>query len=451
MRILLDCRPLQLAGSAGEKYRLIVSAVAAISRDRSVEWLLLVDHTYRPGLLPGLVPIQPDAQPGQSGSSADPAILPGDHVQPPSGATTDRARLLTARSLPGTLGWKLWYDWQLPRLVKRHKPDLLMLTGGVTARPSGVRQCIWMPVFANPKEAASAATPEGPIVPIYAARLGNSVRQAENIICFSEKDRSWLAARGHIEAANILVVRPSPFPGTHPLSADEKEAIRYRYTGGKEFFFISRAGIGTGAAAGAGEEHMVQLLKAFSLFKKRQLTNLQLVMEGAQTEAIRQRLETYKYRSDIHWVVTGAEDPAAGDGAGNSEAAPGAPHSLAWVDAARHMAGANPNDLLSAAYAVLFPFEDGSLGTTLLNAWKAGIPALVARNSRLREMADDASLIAGIDDPAALAGYMMSVYKDETHRTALIEKGTARLTDFDPSPSLAAVQTVVGREINKIN
>jgi glycosyltransferase involved in cell wall biosynthesis len=156
------------------------------------------------------------------------------------------------------------------------------------------------------------------------------------------------------------------------------------------------------------------------LFKKRQLSNLQLVIAGAQTEALRERLETYKYRGDIHWADAG-------------------------------VAGADPYDVMGAAYAVLFPFEDGSLGTSLLNAWKGGVPALVARSSRLREMADDAAMIAGVDDPAALAGYMMSVYKDETQRNALIEKGTARLAELDPSPSLAAICTAIGREINKIN
>ena len=412
MRILLDCRPLQLAGSDSEKYSLIVSAVAGLSGDEAVEWLYLVDHSYRPGMLPGLI--------------------------------SDETRLLTARGLPGPLGWKLWYDWQLPRLVKRHKPDLLMLTGGVTAKPSGARQWIWMPVFANPKDAAGTATPAEATVPVYATRLGSSVRQAETIFCFSEKDRSWLAGRGHIDAANIIIVRPSASLDIHPLAVSDKEAIKQRYTAGKEYFFIPTAGTMTGP----GEEQVVQLLKAFSLFKKRQLSNLQLVIAGIQTEALRQRLETYKYRGDLHWVNAGFGNSLAGANAGKRT---GAGKPLTWADAATPLAGADPDELLSAAYAVLFPFEDVSLGTSLLNAWKAGIPALVARSSRLREMADDAAMIAAIDDPAALAGYMMSVYKDENQRNALIEKGTARLADFDPSPSLAAIRTTIGREINKIN
>jgi len=426
MHIMLDCRPLQLAGSDSEKYRLIVSAVAALSGDEAVEWLLLVDHTYRPGLLPGLVSDQPDSRPASPG--------PGPAL---SGISADRVYLLPVRSLPGPLGWKLWYDWQLPRLVKRHKPDLLMLTGGVTAKPSGARQCVWMPVFANPKEAV--AIPAGATVPIYAARLGNSVRQAETIFCFSEKDRSWLAGRGHIDAAKILVVRPSASLGVHPVPVSEKEAIKRRYTGGKEYFFVPAAG--TGAGTGAGDDQVIQLLKAFSLFKRRQRSNFQLVLAGTPTASLRQRLETYKYRGDLHWLDVAVPDSAPGIGAAGSV--------TGYPPAATSAAG--PDEILSAAYAVLFPFEDRSLGTTLLNAWKAGIPALVARGSRLRELVDDAAVIAGVDDPAALAGYMMSVYKDETQRSALIEKGSLRLSDLDPWPSPAAIRIVIGREINKIN
>ncbi len=371
MLILLDCRPLQLAGSDSEKYRLIVSTVAALPGDTEVEWLLLVDHTYRPGMLPGLA----DGRPDQDGL---PLGLPG-------------GRLLTARGLPGPLGWKLWYDWQLPRLVKRYKPDLVMLTGGVTARPMPVPQYLWMPVYANPKETtstgASASTrvsiSSRTGVPIYAARLENSLVLAGMIFCFSEKDRAWLANRGHIDAGKILVARPSAQHGIAPAAVGQKDAIKQRYTGGKEYFFTGAVGI--------GQEEMVQLLKAFSLFKKRQLSNLQLVIAGVRTPALEQKLETYKYREDVHWVDSTMED------------------------------------LMAAAYAVLLPFEDESLGFSLLNAWKAGVPAVVARNNRLHELADDAVLTAGIDDPAALAGHMMSLYKDEMLRNNLIERGRARL------------------------
>ena len=361
MLILLDCRPLQNAGPASEKSRLILSAAAALAGDKTAEWLLLVDHTYRPGQLPDL----------------------------PEG------RMLTLRALPGRPGWMLWYDWQLPRLVKKHKPALVMLTGGIAAAPVPAPQCIWMPERANPKETAGKTT-----IPIYASRLANSLRHAETIFCFSEKDRAWLAARGNQSNENILVIHTAPSPAQTPLSMDEKHRIKQEYTQGKEYFFTD--------AASAGEDDIVHLLKAFSLFKKRQQSNLQLAIAGTPTPDLQLKLQTYKYRQDVHWF-----DPAAA------------------------------GSLQAAAYAALFPFADDSLGTPLLNAWKRGVPALVSKDGLLHEMAGDAALSAGNDDAVAFAGYMMSVYKDEGLRRELIGKGFARLAGFDPAQTLAAIRTAL--------
>lgn len=364
MLMLLDCRPLQLAGSDSEKNNLIVSTVAGLSGDTGAEWLFLVDHTYREGQLPGLD-----------------GLL----------KTRTGVRLLSVRAFPGPLGWKLWYDWQIPRLIRRYDPGLVMLTGGIRAKAASVPQWLWMPADADPKK--------GGFLPFYASQLDESLRRAETVLCFSEKDRAWLGGRGAIAAGEIVVVRPMPSPSLTRLTVDEKERLKQRFTQGREYFFTE--------ATRVGEEEIVQLLKAFSLFKKRQLSNLRLVIAGTLTGTLRSRLETYKYRQDVQWV-----DPS-------------------------------DVDVMPAAYAALFPWRDGGMGASLLNAWKAGVPALVADNSRLYEMAGDAVLAAGISDPAALAGHMMSVYKDEGLRNALVEKGAHRLTAFDPPPALAALRMLL--------
>src|SRR5580693_933711 len=100
MLVLLDCRPLQHHGPDSEKNRLVISVAAALSRDREVNWLFLVDHTYTPGLFSGL----PD--------------MP----------------VLVRRAFPGRTGWRLWYDWQIPEIVRKFNCNAVMLTGGVTAR-----------------------------------------------------------------------------------------------------------------------------------------------------------------------------------------------------------------------------------------------------------------------------------------------------------------------------
>jgi glycosyltransferase involved in cell wall biosynthesis len=382
MLILLDCRPLQRTGSDSETTRLIISTVAALSGDKDIEWLFVTDHTYRPA----------------------------KHTWLPDPKAFPRARWMTIRVFPGSLGWKRWYDRRLPTLIRKYNPALVMLTGGVAAKAATARQCLWMPLEADPK---AAATP-----PLYASRLDNSLDQAEAVFCFSEKDRVWLAGRRAVNATvaatetpaqKVIVARPTPSPIATPLEISEKEQLKQHFSAGKEYFFT--------AAGNARETQIIELLKAFSLFKKRQLSNLQLVIAGTVTGGLREKMKSYKYGQDVHWVGPGDDSP------------------------------------MPAAYAVLFPFTGNSLGASLLDAWKARVPALVAAGSRLHEMAgaaygiaQDAALVAPSTDPAAWAAHMMSVYKDETLRSALIQRGVARLSVFDPPAALSALRFLIASD-----
>jgi glycosyltransferase involved in cell wall biosynthesis len=366
MLILLDCRPLQHLGSDNEKCRLVLSVAAALARDRGVEWLLLVDHTYRPGLFAGL----PD--------------MP----------------VLVRRALPGKLGWKLWYDWLIPGIVRKFKCDSVMMTGGVAAAVSKLPQSLWMPVTVDPNEERG----DKRALPLYSKRLAASLQHPGAIFCFSEKDRLWLTGKGRVSEEKLVVVHPLVSSTLAPLSGEERERIKGKYTGGREYFFVD-------AAITASEEEVVRLLRSFSLFKKRQRSNLRLVVSGRWTRQIRERLATYKYKEEVHFFETVDVD----------------------------------EPLMEAAYAVLFPFEHESLGTGMVQAWQTGVPALVRTDGWLREMAGDAVLGVPDADPVSLAIQLMSVYKDESLRAALIEKGFGRVKAFDPRRQVAEVWAAINK------
>jgi glycosyltransferase involved in cell wall biosynthesis len=359
MLILLDCRPLQHIGSDSEKSRLVFSVAASLARDKGVKWLLLADHTYQPGLFPGL----PD--------------MP----------------VLVRRAFPGRLGWKLWYDWLIPRIVRKFKPDALMLTGGMVAAVPDLRQFLWMPIGVEPVGEKAAKQESS----LYARRLPASLQRAEAVFCFSEKDRIWLAAKDRVEKDKLFVMRPPLLPNAAPLTDEERERTKAQYTGGREYFFVD--------TMAASEEEVVQLLKAFSLFKKRQLSNLRLLVLGPLTPGLKAKLDTYKYRDEVSFFESVAEKDRS----------------------------------MEAAYAALFPFEGDSLGMGLVRAWQTGVPALVRMDGRLWELAGDAALGVRDADPGSLAVQLMSVYKDESLRAALIGKGVARLPAFDGGRQLAEV------------
>jgi hypothetical protein len=378
MLILLDCRPLQYAGPGSERSRFILGAAAALAGDKAVKWLFVVDHTFRPGMLDG---------------------ISGDSV-------------LVRRAMPGSFGWRWWYDRQIPRMARLYRADMVMLTGGITAKLSGVPQCLWMPERADPGENGN-----GRLYPsIYRSRLAAGLQRAAVIFCFTGRDRDWLAGYrpGVEEKILVLPAAMEEDAGVKgPLADAEKEEIKRRYVRGKEYFLAD--------LADAVDEDVINLLKAFSLFKKRQQSNMQLILTGEINGAgvVRQRLETYKYREDVHWQ----EDRPT----------------------------AEVRQLSRAAYAILLLFDGHTLGAPLLNAWAAGVPVIAADGSLLQEIAGDAALPAGAGDPASLAAQLMRIYKDENGRMDLIRRGLDRRGAYSRRGSIDALWEGIGKVFRPMN
>jgi glycosyltransferase involved in cell wall biosynthesis len=257
-----------------------------------------------------------------------------------------------------------------------------------------------MPEKANPAEGKD-------YLPLYVPRLRESLSRVSLLFCFSAADRSWL--EGQVQGADpakFEVVSAWPSEVAVPLSMAEKETIKQQYAAGKEYFLAD--------VATSDEEGITQLLKSFSLFKKRQLSNLQLVLAGRKPSPeskLNDRLETYKYRQDIHWC-----EPA---------------------DTEKQLTG--------AAYALLFPFERRTLGIPVLNAWKAEVPVIVEKSSGFRDMAGEGALVADKGDPASLAGHLMAVYKDEELRKDLIGKGRLRVAEYSARETMAEIAAALSR------
>lgn len=301
---------------------------------------------------------------------------------------------MTRRVLPGKAGWQLWYDVQIPRIAKKLKAGLVMMTGGVTAKTT-LPQCVWMPERADPIQ--------GRAYPLYSGRLTETLPRAEALLCYSDHDREWLSRRDEQAAGKLVVVHPSADASAGPLSMGDREEAKAEFAQGREYFLAD--------ASAAKEEELIHLLKAFSLFKKRQHSNLQLVIRGVHDEEMQKKLETYKYREDVHW---------------------------------RLPAGAGNHRLMGAAYAGIFLFEGNSLGETVLDAWKSGVPVIGNGEGPL---GGEAILSAGDADPGSLAAQLMSVYKDEELRRRLIGLGFARVADFSSGRTVDAVRSVISRSV----
>jgi hypothetical protein len=295
-------------------------------------------------------------------------------------------------ALPGRAGWRWWYDRQLPRVATRMGVDGAWLTGGITG---GMRVpvCLWMPERANPLKGSK---PRG-FAGLYRSRLKSSLEHAAAVVCYSQRDRVWLEGIGAGGKAKIRVLNAVADESIGILPPAEKEKIKAEHTEGKEYFLAD--------LTGCGQEEAVNLLKAFSLFKKRQRSQMRLVLGGRMEagEGMVELLKTYKYRQDVGW----SEEAQAG-----------------------------------AAYAVLLPMEGNSLGATLLNMWKAGVPVIAAVGGVFEEMAQGAVLGVTPGDPVALAAQLMRIYKEEDLRQELTRKGFERLKVYSRENFLEVLRVI---------
>jgi len=213
-------------------------------------------------------------------------------------------------------------------------------------------------------------------------------------------------------AGTVQYVQPA-LPGiikAASLGWTDTESIRTQHTGGREYFLF------TGDID--APHRLIELLKAFSLFKKRQQSNMQLVIAGAATEwtdFLEEKLATYKYRSDVVLV----KDPG-------------------WHDTVRFAA---------AAYAMVYPSVSDALPLAVLLALQAEIPVIASDIPVTRELTAAAEWADNARLEESFAQGMMRLYKDETHKQQLVQKAKQHPGDFNRERMLESLARIM--EIRK--
>jgi glycosyltransferase involved in cell wall biosynthesis len=337
MKMLIDARPLfKNRFSLGNK-RYIIHCLTLLTREKpQVEFCFLTDE------------------------------FPGEKNESPAFGNNT----IIKKSFPGSLGAKLWRDWQIPALIKKNKPGLLLMTGGIASNRTAIPQCVWIPSVPVNKNYWSSVQ----------QKLKNTARVAQVLFTDSEKKREWLIDQVPWAAEKIKIIHPAADEDHQPLSWQEKENTKVKYAGGREYFLSIQSYLQLNG--------FTDLLKAFSQFKKRQQSNMQLILiTDTYSAEMDEKFETYKYRSDvhIHQIPEGKERVK----------------------------------IMAAAYAF---FEPGDDHTAVLNAFRSQV-SVIAGPDCSPEIAGDAVLYADSANHEELAGQLMLLYKDENLRAQLIEKG----------------------------
>ncbi|MEI6088183.1 MAG: glycosyltransferase family 1 protein, partial [Bacteroidota bacterium] len=138
------------------------------------------------------------------------------------------------------------------------------------------------------------------------------------------------------------------------------------------------------------------------LFKKWQKSNMKLLVAGRlawQYEGLIEKLKSYKYRDDLVLLNYVSDDELA--------------------------------KITASAYALVYPSFFEGFGLPILEAMQSGTPVICSNTSSMPEAAGAAALFADPNDPDAIAKQMLAIYKDESLRDELIQKGKLRAAEFN--------------------
>jgi glycosyltransferase involved in cell wall biosynthesis len=286
--------------------------------------------------------------------------------------------------------WKFWYDFKIPAILKKYKADLFVSPDGFCSLATRVPQCMVVHDLAFLHHPCFISKSH---LLFWKRYMGKFLDRADSVATVSEFSKADILRHFRIDPAKTDVVYNGVKEVFHPISYEEKQSVKEAYTNGKDYFIY------TGAIH--PRKNLVNLLKAFSIFKKKQQSGLKLVLAGRLAWKYRrfvEDLKSYKYRDDV--VLTGyVEEP-----------------SLA--------------NLIGAAYAMVYPSLHEGFGVPVLEAMGSGIPVITSSDSSMEEIAGDAALYANATDPNSIAEAMIRIYKDEALGKQLIEKGNERVKQF---------------------
>jgi glycosyltransferase involved in cell wall biosynthesis len=303
----------------------------------------------------------------------------------------DKRFLLSGNIIPVVTGpaarhpllWKFWYDIKVTAALKKHKADVFVSPDGFCSLTTSVPQCVAvhdLSFLHFPSHIKKSH------LLFYKRYTPKFLAKAKTIITVSDFSKEDIVKHYKTPEEKINVVYSAAKEIFKPVAEKVKEEVKNKYTEGKEYFIY--------IGAIHPRKNLLNILKAFSLFKKRQQSNFKLIIAGRlawKNDTLAENLKTYKYKGDV--IMTG------------------------------YVAETELVNLLASAYCLVYPSLYEGFGVPPLEAMQCNVPVITSQSSSMQEICGDAALYADPQNYTDIADKMMQVYKDETLRNELIKKG----------------------------
>ncbi len=288
-----------------------------------------------------------------------------------------------------------WFNYKIPALLRKHKADVFVSMEGICSLRTKTPQCLLVsdlsflqhPQFIKKAQAR-----------FYKKFTASFLAKAKSIVTVSEFSKSVIVNQYKISAADIAVIKPGIDEIFKPIDWQEKELIKEKYTEGKAFFLFS--------GNVNQRSNIINLLKAFSFFKKRQKSNMLLLIAGKPGESFTKALKTFKFSREV--IVL------------------------------NNLSKANLAKITAAAYAMIYPVLYADIAMPPLQAMQCEVPVITSNTGALPSLCGKAALYVNPLDFNDIAESMMLVFKDENKAKDIVKAGKiqAQLYQWDKTADL---------------
>src|SRR5690606_15050327 len=247
----------------------------------------------------------------------------------------------------------LWFEWLIPYYLKKYKVDVFLSPDGLTTLNSRVPSCLVIHDLAFEHFPEHNRFLDGRYYRFFTPRFA---RKAKRIVTVSEFSKQDIFKQYGVENEKISVSYNGAHSGYRPLSFEEKSVIKNNWTSGQEYFIF--------AGALHPRKNVVNLLKAFIVFKRKYKTNMKLVIVGRMAwkyDEVEKMKNDMPFREDVIWT--------------------------GYLDVQQL------SQLMGAAYALVYASLFEGFGIPILEALQCHVPVIASNTSSMPEVAGAAGLL----------------------------------------------------------
>ena len=286
--------------------------------------------------------------------------------------------------------WYLWFEYQIPRVLKKYKADLFISPDGYLSLRTKVPQLGVIHDINFVHRPDDLPWLKAKYYNYYFKKFAQVARRIATVSFYSKED---ITRSFKVDYDKIDVVYDGINQIFRPTSAEEQAAVREKYTGGMPYFLF--------VGALHPRKNVCGLLRAFDAFKSVNGNETKLVIVGGEMHKTGEIFETYdNMRSKNDVVFTG------------------------------RISTKELHQVFGAAMALAFvPFFEG-FGIPVVEAMSSGVPVICSNTTSIPEVGGSAVLYADPCKIEQITQAMIKINEDADFRKELIKKGFEQKNKF---------------------